>query len=79
MRQTSRILTALLSVGTFLLVHTICKPCHGMMTITSIVAYSVAYYNYKNPTFTVIPNYIVDRADIEEFDEMSNRDNSVPL
>ena len=33
MRQISRILTALLSVGTFLLVHTICKPCHGMMTM----------------------------------------------
>ena len=33
MRQTSRILTAILSVGTFLLVHTVCKPCHGMMTM----------------------------------------------
>ena len=33
MKQYSKLITALISVVSFILIHTACKPCHGMMAM----------------------------------------------
>ena len=45
----------------------------AVLFVASLTTYIVKMYQYHNPTFTQIPNYIVDRSDIEEFDANGNR------
>ena len=72
MKQYSKFITALISVISFLLIHTVCKPCHGMMAMPCEHSAAIAGILLAVILLSDILSFIVKHERFRQITSVSN-------